>query len=475
MTTSRMGRIRNIHFVGIGGAGMAGIAEVLLNLGYSVSGTDLKLTNVTERLHGLGARVAEGHAAENLHDADVVVVSSAVAVDNPEVVAAHARRIPVVRRAEMLAELMRFRYGIAIAGTHGKTTTTSLIASVLAEAGMDPTFVIGGRLASANANARLGLGSYLVAEADESDASFLHLQPMIAVVTNIDADHLGSYENDLGRLKQGFLEFLHNLPFYGLAVMCSDDANTRELIPSLGRRVVSYGFGERADVRASTVERKGLKTRFAVDWKERSKPLAVELNLPGAHNVLNSLAAIAVAAELEIADAPLLKALAEFSGVDRRLQVQGTVTTAAGRVTFVDDYGHHPTELAATIAAARDAWPGRRLVVCFQPHRYTRTLALIDDFAQVLSTVDALILTNVYSAGETPLAGADGKSLARAVRVRGAVEPIFIEELSELPSVLAQILKADDVVLTLGAGSIGAVAPTLPRALAARSPVGVKK
>ncbi len=475
MTTSRMGRIRNIHFVGIGGAGMAGIAEVLLNLGYSVSGTDLKLTNVTERLRALGAHVAEGHAADHLRDADVVVVSSAVAADNPEVVAAHARRVPVVRRAEMLAELMRFRYGIAIAGTHGKTTTTSLIASVLAEAGVDPTFVIGGRLASANANAKLGLGQYLVAEADESDASFLHLQPMIAVVTNIDADHLGSYENDLGRLKQGFLDFLHNLPFYGLAVMCSDDANARELIPSLGRRVVSYGLGERADIRASAVERMGLRTRYTVQWKERSKPLTVELNLPGAHNVLNSLAAVAVAAELDIADEPLLKALGEFAGVDRRLEVQGTVTTAAGRVTFVDDYGHHPTELAATIAAARDAWPGRRLVVCFQPHRYTRTLALIDDFAQVLSTVDALILTNVYSAGETPLAGADGKSLARAVRVRGAVEPIFIEELAELPAVLAQILKADDVVLTLGAGSIGAVAPTLPRALTARAPVGVKK
>jgi UDP-N-acetylmuramate--alanine ligase len=468
--TTRMGRIRNIHFIGIGGAGMAGIAEVLLNLGYSVSGTDLKLTTVTERLRSLGASVAEGHAAENLRAADVVVVSSAVAPDNPEIVAAHARRIPVVRRAEMLAELMRFRYGIAVAGTHGKTTTTSLVASVLAEAGVDPTFVIGGRLAKANANAKLGLGQYLVAEADESDASFLHLQPMIAVVTNIDADHLGSYENDLGRLKQGFLEFLNNLPFYGLAVMCSDDANTRELIPSLGRRVASYGFGERADIRASAVERNGLKTRFKVEFKDGRKPLQVELNLPGVHNVLNSLAAIAVAGELDLREEPVLKALAEFSGVDRRLQIQGTVATDAGLVTFVDDYGHHPTELAATIAAARDAWPGRRLVVCFQPHRYTRTLALLDDFAQVLSTVDALILTNVYSAGETPLAGADGKSLARAVRVRGAVEPIFIEDLAELPVALAPILKADDVVLTLGAGSIGGVAQTLPRALAARSP-----
>jgi UDP-N-acetylmuramate--alanine ligase len=471
----RMGRTRTIHFIGIGGAGMAGIAEVLLNLGYAVSGTDVKLSSVTERLRSLGARVAEGHAAAHLGDADVVVFSSAVASDNPEIVAAHARRIPVVRRAEMLAELMRFRYGIAIAGTHGKTTTTSLIASVLAEAELDPTFVIGGRLLRADTNAKLGLGRYLVAEADESDASFLHLQPMIAVVTNIDADHLGSYENDLGRLKQGFLEFLHNLPFYGLAVMCSDDANTRELIPALGRRVVSYGFGDRADIRAVNVVRQGLRTRFDVLTQKRKKPLTIELNLPGMHNVSNSLAAVAVAAELEIPDEPLQKALAEFSGVDRRLQVHGTVQTAAGRVTFVDDYGHHPTELAATIAAARDAWPGRRLVVCFQPHRYTRTAALLDDFAQVLSTVDALVLTNVYSAGETPLAGADGKSLARAVRVRGAVEPIFIEELADLPAVLLKVLKADDVVLTLGAGSIGAIAPTLPEKLAARTPVGVKK
>jgi len=471
----RMGKIRTIHFVGIGGAGMAGIAEVLLNLGYSVRGSDLKLSSVTERLRGLGAEVSEGHSATNLGEADVVVVSSAVAADNPEVLAAHARRIPVVRRAEMLAEIMRFRYGIAIAGTHGKTTTTSLIASVLAEGGVDPTFVIGGRVLSAKSNAKLGLGKYLVAEADESDASFLHLQPMIAVVTNIDADHLGSYEGDLGRLKQGFLDFLNNLPFYGLAVLCSDDDNTRELIPQLGRRVASYGFGERADLRAYDVERLGLRSRFKVVSKERREPLTLEINLAGLHNVLNSLAAVAVAAEVEISDAALKRALGEFSGVERRLQVNGTVTTAAGRVTFVDDYGHHPTELAATIAAARGAWPNRRLVVVFQPHRYTRTHALLDDFAQVLSAVDALVLTNVYSAGETPLAGADGKSLARAVRVRGSVEPIFIEELGELPAVLTQILRADDVVLTLGAGSIGAIAPTLPRALAVRAPVGVQQ
>jgi UDP-N-acetylmuramate--alanine ligase len=465
-----MGKIQTIHFVGIGGAGMAGIAEVLLNLGYRVRGSDLKATSVTERLRTLGAEFAEGHATANLGPADVVVVSSAVAADNPEVLAAHERRIPVVRRAEMLAELMRFRYGIAIAGTHGKTTTTSLIASVLAEGGVDPTFVIGGRLASANANARLGLGKYLVAEADESDASFLHLQPMLAVVTTIDADHLGSYANDMGRLKQGFLEFLHNLPFYGLAVLCSDDANTRELIPAVGRRVVSYGFNERSDVRAFDVERRGLRTWFKVKISERRAPLELELNLPGMHNVLNSLAAIAVAAELEISDAPLKKALAEFSGVERRLQSHGTVETAVGRVTFVDDYGHHPTELAATIAAARDAWPGRRLVVCFQPHRYTRTLALLDDFAHVLSSVDALVLTNVYSAGESPLAGADGKALARAVRVRGAVEPIFAEDVGDLAMVLGPILQADDVVLTLGAGSIGAIAPQLPLQLAVHAP-----
>jgi UDP-N-acetylmuramate--alanine ligase len=463
----RMGRTRTIHFVGIGGAGMAGIAEVLINLGYTVRGSDLKLTAVTERLQRLGAEVFAGHAAEHLGDADVAVVSSAVAADNPEVLAAKSQRIPVVQRAEMLGELMRFRYGIAIAGTHGKTTTTSLIASVLAEGGLDPTFVIGGRLKSANANAKLGTGRYLVAEADESDASFLHLQPMIAVVTNIDADHLGTYEGDLGRLKQAFVDFLHNLPFYGLAVLCSDDDNTREIIPRTGRRVVSYGLGERADLRAVDIERGGLATRFKVVGRERAQPLEVDLNLPGLHNVANALAAIGVASELGIADDAVCRALKDFSGIDRRLQIMGNVTTAHGPVTFVDDYGHHPTEVAATIAAARDAWPGRRLVVAFQPHRYSRTQALLDDFARVLSTVDALVLTNVYAAGETPLAGADGKALARAVRVRGAVEPIFVEEVAELASVLGPVLQADDVVLTLGAGSIGTVAQTLPQALAA--------
>jgi UDP-N-acetylmuramate--alanine ligase len=469
-----MGPIRCVHFVGIGGAGMAGIAEVLINLGYRVQGSDLKLSATTARLTSLGATVHEGHAVEHLGDADVVVVSSAVANDNPEIVSAQQRRIPVVARAQMLGELMRFRYGIAVAGTHGKTTTTSLIASVLAEAGLDPTFVIGGRLASAGANAKLGAGEYLVAEADESDASFLHLQPMIAVVTNIDADHLGTYGGDLGRLKQAFLEFLHNLPFYGLAVLCSDDANTRDLIPDVGRRVVSYGFGERADVQVVNVESKGLQTEFAVAERSVRKLHRFTLNLPGAHNVTNALAAIAVANELGVSFDAVRAAFEKFAGIDRRLQRLGSVRTAVGQVTFVDDYGHHPTEIAATLAAARDAWPGRRVVAVFQPHRYTRTRDLLDDFARVLAGVDALVLTEVYSAGEDPITGADGKALARAVRARGAVEPVFIEDLRELPAVLGNIIRADDVVLTLGAGNIGAVAASLPKALTVRGPVGVK-
>jgi UDP-N-acetylmuramate--alanine ligase len=473
MTTERMGRTQCIHLVGIGGAGMAGIAEVLISLGYRVQGSDLKPSRVTARLEALGAEVRQGHAPEHVRGADVVVVSSAVDADNAEILAARERRIPVIRRAQMLGELMRFRYGIAVAGTHGKTTTTSLVASVLAEGGLDPTFVIGGRLASADANARLGEGRYLVAEADESDASFLHLQPMIAVVTNIDADHLASYGNDIERLKQGFFDFLQNLPFYGLAVLCSDDTATRSLIPKLGRRVVSYGFGERSDVRAFDLERRGQRTRFKIVSVGVSKPVQYDLNLPGRHNVLNALAAIAVAAELEIDARHVKRALAEFSGIDRRLQVLATVTTPRGQVTFVDDYGHHPTEIAATLAAVRDAWPNRRIVVIFQPHRYTRTHALLDDFAQVLSDVETLILTNVYAAGEPPISGADSKSLARAIRARGAVEPILVDEPDDVPVVLANVLEPDDVVLTLGAGSIGALAPTLPGRFAVRGPVGV--
>jgi len=472
--TERMGRIRTIHFVGIGGVGMAGIAEVLLSLGYAVQGSDLKAGKATERLERLGARVFIGHAAEHLGAADVVVISSAVPRDNPEVVAALAARIPVVRRAVMLAELMRFRYGIAVAGTHGKTTTTSLVASILAEAELDPTFVIGGRLESADANARLGAGRYLVAEADESDTSFLHLQPMIAVVTNIDADHLVAYDGDIARLRQGFLEFLQNLPFYGLAVMCSDDDNTRSLIPDVGRRVISYGFGERSDVRATQMRQSGLRTEFEVLHPELDGPHTFELNLAGRHNVLNAMAAISVALELGVAIDAIRSALSAFAGIDRRLQVLAEVETAAGQVLFVDDYGHHPTEIAATLAAAKAAWPDRRLVVVFQPHRYTRTQELFDDFAHVLSTCDVLLLLPVYAAGEEPISGADSKSLARAIRARAAVEPVFVDDLEALPEVVRHILQKDDVVLTLGAGSIGAAATGLPAALRARRPVGVK-
>ena len=472
--TDRMGRIQRIHLVGIGGVGMGGIAEVLINLGYDVQGSDLTSNAVTARLISLGGRVFEGHDADNLHDADVVVVSSAIALTNPEVTEAQRRRIPVVQRAEMLAELMRFRYGIAVAGTHGKTTTTSLVASVLAEGGLDPTFVIGGRLVSVDANAKLGSGRYLVAEADESDASFLHLQPMIAVVTNIDADHLTSYEGEISRLKQGFAEFLHNLPFYGLAVMCADDANTCDLIPDLGRRVVTYGFSERADIQARNAQSAGLATSFEVHRADR-EPLRLTLNLPGRHNVLNALAAIGVAAELQVEDGAIQSAFAEFSGIDRRFQVLGSVTTPKGLVTFVDDYGHHPTEIAATLEAARETWPDRRLVVAFQPHRYTRTQELFDDFAQVLAKVDVLLLTDIYSAGEEPIAGADGRSLARAVRARGSVEPIFVEELDALAATLAEIVRADDIVLTLGAGSIGTIARSLPGHLATSVPVGVRQ
>jgi UDP-N-acetylmuramate--alanine ligase len=479
---NRMGNIQTIHFVGIGGVGMAGIAEVLISLGYRVQGSDLKAGKATARLQRLGADITIGHEPANLGSADVVVVSSAVPGDNPEVAAAQKARIPVVRRAQMLAELMRFRYGIAVAGTHGKTTTTSLIASILAEGGLDPTFVIGGRLASVDANARLGAGRYLVAEADESDASFLHLQPMISVVTNIDADHLIAYGGDISRLKQGFLEFLHNLPFYGLAVMCSDDDNTRELITEVGRRVVSYGFGEtgkrsaddRADARAEVLEQRGLATRFTLTHPGLPGPATFDLNLPGRHNVLNATAAICVAMELDVEIDAIKRALAGFSGIDRRLQVLADVETSVGSVRFVDDYGHHPTEIAATLAAATDAWPGQRLVVVFQPHRYTRTHDLFDEFVGVLSACDALVLLPVYSAGEDPITGADSKSLARAIRARGSVEPVLVDELDALPEVLGNIVRADDVVLTLGAGSIGSAAVGLPEAMRVRRPVGVK-
>jgi UDP-N-acetylmuramate--alanine ligase len=461
----RMRHMHTIHFVGIGGSGMSGIAEVLLNLGYAVQGSDLKPSEAAERLRQLGARVMIGHCAENVAGADVVVVSSAINADNPEVAQALAQRIPVVQRAEMLGELMRFRYSIAVAGTHGKTTTTSLVASVLAEGGADPTFVIGGRLKSAASNARLGAGEFLVAEADESDASFMHLQPMIAIVTNVDADHLGTHGGDFGKLKLSFVEFLHNLPFYGLAVICDDDAEARALIPQIARPYVTYGFDETADVRAVNVVRTGPRSEFDVIRPRSKAPLHVMLNLPGRHNVLNALAAITVATELEIDDAAIQRALAGFQGIDRRLQFCGEIATEAGSVALVDDYGHHPTEIAATLEATRQGWPGRRVVLAFQPHRYTRTRDLLDEFAQVLSDADALVVAEVYAAGEAPIAGADGKALCRAIRSRGRVEPVLLKGIDELPRALAGIVRDGDVVLTMGAGSIGAAARELPRSL----------
>ncbi|MEI8297966.1 MAG: UDP-N-acetylmuramate--L-alanine ligase [Pseudomonadota bacterium] len=465
--SARMRRIQRIHFVGIGGSGMGGIAEVLLNLGYSVQGSDLKPNAVTERLLGLGASIEFRHAAENVAGANVVVVSSAVAEDNPEVVAAHAARVPVVQRAEMLAELMRFRVGIAIAGSHGKTTTTSLVASILAEGGEDPTFVIGGRLKSADANARLGTGQYLVAEADESDASFLHLQPMMAIVTNIDNDHLITHGGDFEKLKQSFVDFLHNLPFYGLAVLCLDDRELAAVMPRVKRPILTYGVDPAADVRAISIERQGLRTRFDVVRPDRGDALAVTLNVPGHHNVLNALASIALATELGIADGAIQRALANFQGIDRRLQVIAEMQLAVGHVTLVDDYGHHPTEVAATLEAIRQGWPDRRVVLAFQPHRYTRTRDLLDDFAEVLSTVDALLVSEVYAAGEQPIRDADGRAICRAVRTRGRVEPVFVAKLETLHEALVGVLRDGDVLVTMGAGHIGAIAHDLPTRLGA--------
>lgn len=467
MMKDRMRRIHRIHFVGIGGSGMGGIAEVLLNLGYEVQGSDLRSNAVTRRLQRLGAQIKIGHAAEHVGKADVLVVSTAVQADNPEVVEAMSRRLPIVQRAVMLGELMRFRYAIAVAGTHGKTTTTSMVASILAEGGLDPTFVIGGRLKSADSNARLGTGKYLVAEADESDASFMHLQPMIAIVTNVDNDHLGTHEGDFERLKQSFVDFLHNLPFYGLAVVCVDDPIAKSLLPRINRSFVTYGIeNAEADIRAVNIVREGVQTRFEVEREGHAQKLPVKLNLPGVHNVLNSLAAIAVAQELDVSDAAIQTALASFHGVDRRLQQYGDVQTSAGRLTIIDDYGHHPTELAATLEAVRQGWPNRRVLLAFQPHRYTRTRDLLDDFARVLSAnADALIVTEVYAAGESPIVGADGKAICRAVRSHGRVEPVFVEKIDELPRALIQIAHDGDVIVTMGAGSIGSLAPELPTAL----------
>ena len=456
----RMRRIHRIHLVGIGGSGMGGIAEVLLNLGYDVQGSDLKANFVTQRLARLGATIFIGHSAAHLGEADVVVVSSAVIRSNPEVSAALAKRIPVVPRAEMLGELMRFRYSIAIAGTHGKTTTTSLVASVLAEGGLDPTFVIGGRLKSADSNAKLGAGRYLVAEADESDASFMHLQPMIAVVTNIDNDHLATHDGDFLRLKQSFIEFLHNLPFYGLAVLCVDDVEVQSILEAVARPFVTYGFAPEADIRAVDVLRDGLQSRYTV-VRAGHAPLRLTVNLPGRHNVLNSLAAVAVAAELNIPDAAIQRALAQFQGIERRLQQLGEIEWPGGRALIVDDYGHHPTEVAATLEAVRQGWPARRLVLAFQPHRFTRTRDLLDDFGLALSECDVLLVTEVYAAGEAPIAGADGRAICRAVRTRGLKEPVFVENVDDLADSLRSVLHDGDVVVTMGAGNIGAVAQEL--------------
>ena len=465
MARARMRRIDTIHFVGIGGSGMGGIAEVLLNLGYRVQGSDLKVNAVIEHLRALGAKITIGHRAENTESADVVVVSTAVPADNPEIEAALERRIPVVPRAEMLGELMRFREAIAVAGTHGKTTTTSLIASILAEGGEDPTFVIGGRLNSTGSNARLGDGRYLVAEADESDASFMHLQPVIAVVTNIDNDHLGTHGGDFGKLKRSFVEFLHNLPFYGLAVLCGDDANVQSVLTQVGRSIVTYGLNAGVDVRATNLTRDRSGSRFSVEIPGRVRPLSVVLNIPGEHNVRNALAAIMVACELGVPDVAICRALASFQGIDRRMQYLGEARIAGGSVSIVDDYGHHPTEIAATFDALRQAWPGRRLVLVFQPHRYTRTRDLLDDFANVLCGMEVLIVTEVYPAGEAPIEGADGRAICRAVRSRGKVEPIFVEKIEQIDEALRAVVQAGDVVVTMGAGHIGAIAQELPAKL----------
>ena len=470
----RMRRINCVHFVGIGGSGMSGIAEVMLNLGYTVQGSDLKSNAVVERLEKLGARIFIGHDRKNIENADAVVVSSAVNERNPEVRAARDQLMPVVRRAEMLAELMRFRYSIAVAGTHGKTTTTSLIASMLAEGGLDPTFVIGGRLKSADSNARLGQGDYLVAEADESDASFVDLKPMLAVVTNIDADHMSTYDGDLEKLRGGFLRFLHNLPFYGLAILCRDDPGVREILPDVGRATLTVGVDEDAEVRARDIRYAAGETRFQV-LRNGDEPLDIRMRLPGLHNVRNALAAIAVASELDVSDEAVANALAKFEGIDRRFQSYGEIRTRRGSVLLFDDYGHHPTEIAATLAAARAGWPDRRLVLVFQPHRYTRTRDLLDDFAAVLSDVDVLVLLEVYAAGEARIAGADGRAIARAVRGRGGVEPVFVKTLDKLVPVLDGLLEDGDLVLTMGAGDIGGFAARLPVLLAGQPKLEVRK
>jgi len=455
--------VKHIHFVGVGGAGMSGIAEILHNLGYVVSGSDQSDNATTRRLAALGIRIAHGHAAENIAGAEAVVTSTAVKGDNPEVIAARARRVPVVPRAVMLAELMRLKQGIAIAGTHGKTTTTSLVTSVLAEAGVDPTFVIGGRLNAAGANSRLGSGDYIVVEADESDASFLNLLPVMAVVTNIDADHMDTYGHDYARLKAAFVEFIHRMPFYGAAILCSDDAGVRSIMPMISRPVVTYGFGADAMVRAVDVQARAGQMNFTARRRNgvQMPDLRVTVNMPGEHNVLNALAAIAVATELELDDAAALKGLADFRGVDRRFQSYGDLPVDAaqggGSFTLIDDYGHHPVEMAATLAAARGAFPGRRLVLAFQPHRYTRTRDCFEDFVKVIGSADLVLLAEVYAAGEAPIVAADGRALARALRVAGKVDPVFVDDIAGMAQAVIEHVRDGDVVVSMGAGSIGAV------------------
>ena len=462
-------KVKNIHFVGIGGSGMSGIAEVLLNLGYVVSGSDIGSNAATVRLAKLGARVTQGHAADNVIGADAIVTSTAVQADNPEVIAARERKIPVVPRAMMLAELMRLKQGIAIAGTHGKTTTTSLVASVLAQGGLDPTFVIGGRLTSAGANAKLGAGDFIVAEADESDASFLNLSPVIEVITNIDADHMETYDHDFSKLKQAFVEFTQRLPFYGIAVLCLDDPHVREIMPLISKPIITYGFHEEAQVRAIDAQAIDGFMQFTV-VQQGYAPMTVRLNQPGMHNVQNACAAITIAREVGVADCDTQKALTDFTGVGRRFTRYGEIALAGGgSFALVDDYGHHPVETAATLAAARGAYPGRRLVLAFQPHRYTRTRDLFEDFIKVLSSTDVLVLAEVYAAGEAPIVAADGRALAHALRVVGKVEPIFVEDINDMPDTISSMLKDGDVVITMGAGSISGVPAKLAALIATPS------
>lgn len=456
-----MRRIRCIHFIGIGGSGMCGIAEVLLNQGYEISGSDLGENNNTRRLKRLGANIRLGHHTSNVSQADVVVKSSAVTMDNPEITGARELRIPVVRRAEMLAELMRYRHGIAVAGTHGKTTTTSLLASILAAEGKEPTFVIGGLVKGAGANARLGESRYLVAEADESDASFLHLQPMVAVITNIDADHMETYGFDFNRLKQTFVEFLHNLPFYGLAVLCIDDPVVRDILPDVSRPVLTYGFSEDADFRIDQVSMEQRHSRFVIYRPDQQKPLSIEMNIPGVHNVLNAAAAIAVASDEGLSDQAIQLGLSGFQGVGRRFEIYGEYPVGSGFAMLVDDYGHHPREVAATVKAVREGWPDKRLVMVFQPHRYTRTRDLYEDFVQVLSSCDVLVLLEVYSAGEEEIPGADSRALCRSIRQRGLVDPIYVQCIEGVGDVLRDIVQAGDIVITQGAGSVGKLVKNL--------------